>query len=197
MKASESPVQMMQISRPVSLGKSAGVTAAAFAFSCLATVAFAQNTTSNMTGVKLSGDQPIAIESDQLEIRDQERKAYFTGNVKVVQGTTTLQASKMTVNYKGEGSSLTSGDANIEKIFVDNNVYLTSETQKATADHGEFDMAAQTFILTGKQVVLSEGANVFTGCKLTVLMNSGQAKLESCGGPVRIMLDPKSQQKKQ
>lgn len=68
-----------------------------------------------MTGVKLSGDQPIAIESDQLEIRDQERKAYFTGNVKVVQGTTTLQAGKMTVNYKGEGSSLTSGDANIEK----------------------------------------------------------------------------------
>ncbi|PWQ84430.1 hypothetical protein DKX15_21740, partial [Enterococcus faecium] len=78
----------------------------------------AQNTTSNMQGVKLSGDQPIAIESDQLEIRDQERKAYFTGNVKVVQGTTTLQAGKMTVNYKGEGSSLTSGDANIEKIFV-------------------------------------------------------------------------------
>ncbi|AQS62829.1 Lipopolysaccharide export system protein LptA [Rhizobium rhizogenes] len=186
---------MMQISRPVSLGRSAGFAAASLFLSCLATVAFAQNTTSNMQGVKLSGDQPIAIESDQLEIRDQERKAYFTGNVKVVQGTTTLQAGKMTVNYKGEGSSLTSGDANIEKIFVDNNVYLTSETQKATADHGEFDMAAQTFILTGKQVVLSEGTNVFTGCKLTVLMNTGQAKLESCGGPVRIMLDPKSQKK--
>lgn len=186
---------MMQISRPVSLGRSSGFAAASLFLSCLATVAFAQNTTSNMQGVKLSGDQPIAIESDQLEIRDQERKAYFTGNVKVVQGTTTLQAGKMTVNYKGEGSSLTSGDANIEKIFVDNNVYLTSETQKATADHGEFDMAAQTFILTGKQVVLSEGTNVFTGCKLTVLMNTGQAKLESCGGPVRIMLDPKSQKK--
>ncbi|WP_420043065.1 LptA/OstA family protein [Agrobacterium tumefaciens] len=186
---------MMQISRPVSLGRTASLAAAGLVFSCLATVAFAQNTTSNMQGVKLSGDQPIAIESDQLEIRDQERKAYFTGNVKVVQGTTTLQAGKMTVNYKGEGSSLTSGDANIEKIFVDNNVYLTSETQKATADHGEFDMAAQTFILTGKQVVLSEGTNVFTGCKLTVLMNTGQAKLESCGGPVRIMLDPKSQKK--
>lgn len=186
---------MMQVSRPVSLGRSAGVAAAGLVLSCLATAAFAQSTTSNMQGVKLSGDQPIAIESDQLEIRDQERKAYFTGNVKVVQGTTTLQAGKMTVNYKGEGSSLTSGDANIEKIFVDNNVYLTSETQKATADHGEFDMAAQTFILTGKQVVLSEGTNVFTGCKLTVLMNTGQAKLESCGGPVRIMLDPKSQKK--
>ncbi|MDS7596006.1 LptA/OstA family protein [Agrobacterium tumefaciens] len=185
---------MMHISRPVFFGKPAYLAIAAV---CFASTALAQSTTSNMQGVKLSGDQPIAIESDQLEIRDQERKAYFTGNVKVVQGTTTLQSGKMTVNYKGEGSSLTSGDANIEKIFVDNNVFLTSGTQKATADHGEFDMAAQTFILTGKQVVLSEGTNVFTGCKLTVLMNTGQAKLESCGGPVRIMLDPKSQQKKQ
>jgi lipopolysaccharide export system protein LptA len=26
-------------------------------------------------------------------------------------------------------------------------------------------------------------------------MNTGEAKLESCGGPVRIMLDPKSQKK--
>jgi lipopolysaccharide assembly outer membrane protein LptD (OstA) len=30
---------------------------------------------------------PIQIESDQLEIKEQEKKAYFTGNVKVVQGT--------------------------------------------------------------------------------------------------------------
>ncbi len=186
---------MMHFSRPVPLGRSAGIVAAAFAFSCLATVAFAQSTTSNMQGVKLSSDQPITIDSDQAEVRDQERKAYFTGNVKVVQGTTTLQAGKMTVNYTGQGASLTGGDAKIEKIFVDNNVYLTSETQKATADHGEFDMAAQTFILTGKQVVLSQGANVFTGCKLTVFMETGQAKLDACGGRVRIMLDPKSQQK--
>lgn len=148
-----------------------------------------------MEGMQISNDEPIAIESDQLEIRDQERKAFFTGNVKVVQGTTTLQSGKMTVQYKGEGSSLTSGDADIEKIFVDNQVYLSSGDQKATADHGEFDMANQVFVLTGKQVVLSQDKNVFTGCKLTVQMTSGEARLESCGGPVRIMLDPKSQKK--
>ncbi|NTF30557.1 LptA/OstA family protein [Rhizobium skierniewicense] len=174
---------------------------AAVAIACLAGTAAAQSTTSNMEGLKLSNDQPIAIESDQLEVRDQEHKAYFTGNVKVVQGTTTLQAGKMTVLYKSkdgntaENASITGGNADIEKIFVDNSVYLTSGTQKATADKGEFDMAAQTFILSGKQVVLSQDTNVFTGCKLTVFMTTGQAKLESCGGPVRIMLDPKSQKK--
>jgi len=50
-------------------------------------------------------------------------------------------------------------------------------------------------VLTGKQVVLSDGPNVFKGCKLTVQMASGQAKLDSCGGRVEIMLDPKSRPK--
>lgn len=162
---------------------------------CPPAPALAQNTTSRMDGMKLSGDEPIEIESDQLEVRDTERKAYFTGNVKVVQGSTLLKAGKMTVLYRGEGTSMTSGNADIEKIFVNNTVFLSSGTQQATADQGEFDMAAQTFVLSGKQVVLSEGKNVFTGCKLTVFMNSGEAKLESCGGPVRILLDPKSQKK--
>ncbi len=50
--------------------------------------------------MKLSKDQPIQIQSDQLEIKDEEKKAYFTGNVEVVQGTTTMKSAKMTVLYK-------------------------------------------------------------------------------------------------
>ncbi len=55
-------------------------------------------------------------------------------------------------------------------------------------------MASQTFVLNGKQVVLSDGPNVFKGCKLTVQMETGRAKLDSCGRRVQIQLDPKSQQ---
>ena len=49
----------------------------------------AQETKSKMKGLELSNDEPIQIESDKLEIKDPESKAIFTGNVKVVQGTTT------------------------------------------------------------------------------------------------------------
>ncbi|MDO1580794.1 LptA/OstA family protein [Rhizobium oryzicola] len=172
---------------------------------CLSSAAFAQSTTKSMDGMKLSKDQPIQIQSDQLEIKDEEKKAYFTGNVEVVQGTTTMKSSKMTVLYKDKdkadgdaaskssgGSPISSGQADIDKIFVDGKVLLNSGTQQATADNGVFEMATQTLVLTGKQVVLSDGPNVFKGCKLTVLMNSGQAKLDACGGRVEIMLDPKS-----
>ncbi|QLF69187.1 LptA/OstA family protein [Peteryoungia desertarenae] len=161
---------------------------------CFSGNALAQSTNSQMDGLKLSNDQPIQIESDSLEIREQEKRAFFTGNVKVVQGTTTLQAGAMTVLYSGEGSGITQGNADIQKIDVNNKVFLSSGTQQATADSGYFDMERQIFVLEGDRVVLSEGKNVFVGCKLTVQMTTGQAKLDSCGGRVQIQLDPKSQQ---
>lgn len=184
--------------------------AGAFALILTASGACAQSTT--MSGMKLSNDQPIQIESDKLEIHDQEHTALFTGKVKVVQGTTTMQSGKMTVYYKDkaakpaadgaqpaaqpeQSASLASGSADIDKILVTDKVLLTSGTQTATADDGNFDMASQTFILTadeGNKVILSDGPNVFTGCKLTVHMQTGQAELESCGGRVQIQLDPKS-----
>lgn len=154
----------------------------------------AQTTSSQMDGLKLSNDQPIQIESDSLEIREQEKKAFFSGNVKVVQGTTTLQAGSMVVLYRGEGTNVTQGNADIEKIDVDQKVFLSSGTQQATADKGSFNMAQQLFVLEGERVVLSEGQNVFVGCKLTVQMDTGRAKLDSCGRRVQIQLDPKSQQ---
>ncbi|NNG69850.1 LPS ABC transporter substrate-binding protein LptA [Rhizobium laguerreae] len=184
--------------------------AGTFALILTAAGAAAQSTT--MSGMKLSNDQPIQIESDKLEIHDQEHTALFTGKVKVVQGTTTMQSGKMTVYYKDkaakpaadgaqpaaqpeQSASLASGSADIDKILVTDKVLLTSGTQTATADDGNFDMASQTFILTadeGNKVILSDGPNVFTGCKLTVHMQTGQAELESCGGRVQIQLDPKS-----
>ena len=155
--------------------------------------AAAQATTSKMKGMQLSNDQPIQIESDKLEIKDAESKAMFDGNVKVVQGTTTLQAGKMVVFYKKGGGSISGGNAEIDRIEVTQKVFLQSGTQQATADTGEFNMTAQTLVLKGKQVVLSEGKNVFSGCQLNVQMDTGEAQLEACGGRVQIQLDPKSQ----
>ncbi|MBK5564949.1 LptA/OstA family protein [Ensifer adhaerens] len=158
----------------------------------IASGAFAQATSSKMKGLELSNDKPIQIESDKLEIKDPESKAIFTGNVKVVQGTTTLQAGNMVVFYKSGGGSVSSGDADIDRIEVSEKVFLSSGTQQATADTGSFDMTKQIFVLKGDKVVLSEGKNVFVGCQLNVQMETGEAQLEACGGRVQIQLDPKS-----
>ena len=177
---------------------SAALAAAGFGTLLIVSGAAAQATSSRMKGIQLSNDKPIQIESDKLEIKDPESKAIFTGNVKVVQGTTTLQAGTMTVFYKAtEGATVTSGDADIDRIEVDGKVFLSSGTQQATGDSGLVNLTEQTIVLKGEKVVLSEGKNVFVGCQLNVQMDTGAAQLEACGGRVHIQLDPKSRKQQQ
>ena len=174
--------------------RAASISVLAASLALISVPAGAQQTSSRMKGMQLSNDKPIQIQSDKLEIRDQENKAEFSGNVKVVQGTTTLQAGKMVVYYAAGGKgSVASGDADIEKIDVSEKVYLKSGTQEATADTGTFNLVNETLLLKGDKVVLSEGKNVFTGCQLNVQMSTGEAELQACGGRVQIQLDPKSQ----
>ncbi|AZO50981.1 MAG: LPS ABC transporter substrate-binding protein LptA [Mesorhizobium sp.] len=154
---------------------------------------------SQVSGLKLSGDQPIQIESDKLEVRQADSVAVFSGNVTVTQGPTTLKAGKMTVYYvkdpnaaKGAaaGASAMTGSANIDHLVVDNKVYIKSNDQIATGDNGTFDMKTQVLVLSGKEVVLSQGPNVLKGCKLTVQMKSGLAQVDGCGGRVIMSMTP-------
>ena len=178
----------------ISVGLCAGLALAASA-------AVAQERSSSFTGLQLQGDKPIQIESDKLEVRDGESMAIFTGNVSVVQGDTLLKSGKMTVHYKKkEGADAAAatmpGGGNIERMEVDGKVYVKSKTQVATGDRGTFDMATEIMTLTGEEVVLTEGPNVIVGCKLTVEMKTGAAKLDGCGsgsGRVKMLLTPQKQ----
>lgn len=159
-------------------------------------------------GLKLSDSKdPIAITAEKFEMRDKEGVAVFTGDVAVKQGDIMLRAGRMQVFYakskegddkpKGGIGGLSGaglGAGGIEKLLVDGKVYLKSGTQVATGDAGVYDAKAQTMVLTGKKVVLSDGDNIATGCKLTANTQTGKAFLESCKGQpgrVSIILSPK------
>jgi lipopolysaccharide export system protein LptA len=149
-----------------------------------------------MSGLALSGDEPIQIESDLLKINEETSQATFTGNVKVVQGDTVLQAGEMIVNYANNGGSVSSGAADIREIDLFNKVLISSGTQTATADTGNFNMANEVLVLSGEKVVLTDAENVSSSAaSLPFEMQSGQAKLDSCGRRVMIQLDPKSRSK--
>lgn len=153
------------------------------------------------TGLKLAGDKPIQIESDKLEVKEKENIAVFSGNVAVTQGDMLMKSGRMVVYYaKGQGSAAT-GSAAIDRLEVGGKVYLKSATQVATGDAGVFDMKTEVLVLTGNEVVLSEGDNVVVGCKLTVQMKSGKALLDGCGGKnasggrVKMLITPDSAKK--
>jgi len=149
-------------------------------------------TTSRLSGLKMSGDEPIQIESDKLEVRESENIAIFSGNVSVTQGPTLLKSGKMTVYYAKDGGSAATGSANIDRLEVDGKVYVKSDKQVATGDRGTFDMKTEILVLSGKEVVLSEGPNVLVGCKLTVQMKTGEAQVDGCkdgeAGKGRVMM---------
>ena len=68
--------------------------AAGAAALCLlpATPAPAQTMTNTFGGFSKNSNEPIDIESDVLVVHDEQKYATFKGNVKAVQGTTTLRA---------------------------------------------------------------------------------------------------------
>src|SRR3954451_10548488 len=52
-----------------------------------------------MQGFSQNRDQPIQIEAASLEMRDKKWEATFSGNVKVVQGDTTMTSKSLVVFY--------------------------------------------------------------------------------------------------
>ena len=82
---------------------------------------------------------------------------------------------------------------------MDDKVYIKSDDQVATGDRGVFDMKTEILVLSGSQVVLSQGTNVLVGCKLTANMKTGRAQVEGCktagspSGRVMMSLTPGSQ----
>ena len=50
-----------------------------------------------MQGFSQNRDQPIQIEAATLEMRDKKKEATFSGNVKVVQGDTTMTSKTLVV----------------------------------------------------------------------------------------------------
>ena len=51
-------------------------------------------------------DQPIEVEADQLEVREQERVSIYQGNVKLVQGSLEINADRVVIHFN-EANDLT------------------------------------------------------------------------------------------
>lgn len=159
-------------------------------------------------GLNVQGDQPIAIESDQLDVDDAKALATFSGNVSVSQGETLIKTSKLMVYYvkapaadakapaaakpKAEApkGALPGGNNQIDRIEASGKVYIKSTDQVATAETANFDMKTQLAVLTGN-VVLSQGENVARGPKLTIHMDTGIAQFSGVPGTrIKMLMAP-------
>ena len=140
--------------------------------------------------------QPIHIEAMTLEIRDKDKTATFSGNVKVVQGDTTMRCRTLVVFYgPEEGAGATKAAAaptstetlaapgmpqggSIRRAEARGDVTVVSKDQNASGDLGVYDMKKKTITLTGN-VVVSQGKNVLHGERVVVDTVTGDARIDS------------------
>jgi lipopolysaccharide export system protein LptA len=155
-----------------------------------------------MQGFSQNRDQPIQIEAASLEVRDKKKEATFSGNVKVVQGDTTMKSKSLVVFYEGGGGGSEQpaqpkkgakaapgaplqaatpgpeGSSSIKRLEARGNVVVTQKEQVVTGDLAVFDTKANSITMSGG-VVLTQCKNVLKGDRLTVDMTTGVSRVES------------------
>ena len=150
-----------------------------------------------LQGFSQNRDQPVHIEAATLVVRDKEKIATFSGDVKVVQGDTTMKSKSLVVFYepdteaekasavaKPEGKSMQAaqpgpgGEQKIKRLEAHGNVVVIQKDQTATGELGIFDMKTNTVTMTNN-VVMTQGQNVLRGDKLIVDLTTGVSRVES------------------
>lgn len=136
-------------------------------------------------GFRHDSTQPIEIAADNLEVREGEKLAIFTGNVVAGQGTMRLTADELKVNY-GDGGA---GTGQIRRLEAMGKVFLANGKETAAGDFAEYDVAGGSIRMTGG-VTLTQGGNVVKGSALTIDLNSGEGRVDGGGGRVKSVFTP-------
>ena len=147
-----------------------------------------------LQGFSQNKDKPIQIEAQQLDVRDKDKVAIFTGNVVVVQGDTTMKCKTLHVFYeqdesKGAPSKGTmkaaqpgpGGKQGIKRLEARGGVIVIQKEQTATGETGIFEMKTNTVTLEGNAkdgVVIAQGTNVLRGERLIVDLTTSAARVE-------------------
>ncbi|MGY8632950.1 LptA/OstA family protein [Bradyrhizobium sp. 14AA] len=171
-----------------------------------------------MQGFSQNRDQPIQIEAAVLEMRDKKKEATFSGNVKVIQGDTTMTSKTLVVFYESGGDKPATpppaaaqnapakgaksapmqsatpgpgGSSSIKRLEARGNVVVTQKDQVVTGETAVFDTKTNLITMlggSGGQVVLTQCKNVLRGDRLMVDMTTGVSRVESDAGRVQALL---------
>jgi lipopolysaccharide export system protein LptA len=166
-----------------------------------------------MQGFSQNRDQPIQIEAATLEMRDKKKEATFSGNVKVVQGDTTLTSKTLVVFYDATPTPAATpapnskaaksapiqsttpgpgGSSSIRRLEAKGNVVVTQKDQVVTGNTAVFDTKTNLITMLGG-VVLTQGKNVLRGDRLMVDMTTGVSRVESDSGRVQGLFQSSGQ----
>ena len=158
-------------------------------------------------GFSQNRDKPIHIDAAQLEVRDKDHVATFSGDVKVVQGDTTMRARTLQVFYDQQAPQAAKGvqgggeirDARPPAAIRRSAGWRRRATSssrrriRSSPARPACSTCAPTPSRCTGGVVLTQGDNVLKGDRLVVNMTTGISKIEmDAGRRVDVLINPKS-----
>jgi lipopolysaccharide export system protein LptA len=166
-----------------------------------------QDVPNAMQGFAQNRDQPIKIEAASLEMRDKKKEATFSGNVKVVQGDTTMTSKTLVAFYDqnaAQGAPAANsagkksaplksdtpgpgGSSSIRRLEAKGGVVVTQKDQVVSGETAVFDTRTNLITMLGG-VVLTQCKSVMRGDRLAVDMTTGVSRIESDSGHVQVLI---------
>jgi len=150
----------------------------------------AEGLTGSVDQLSVNQNMPINIEANSLEIFENEKKAIFSGQVRIVQDKISLTADLVYILYRYEEDIK---KTSIESIECLDNVLIQIDDQIASGNRAFYDLLTKKITLS-ENVLLSKGNNAIKGETALVDLDSRIIKIISSktkkDGKVRAILTP-------
>jgi lipopolysaccharide export system protein LptA len=134
--------------------------------------------------------QPIHVEADSLEVRDNDNISIYTGNVKLTQGSLEIHADRLTLYFDGNKiltlMKMTGSPATFRQLN-DSNLAITGEAVEM-----EYRESESTLLLLDK-AKLTQGSDTIESNKINLNIDSNSVEAGSVepDNRVRMLIQPK------
>ena len=152
------------------------------------------------------GKGPVDITADQLTGHNKDCEAVYSGNAEALQGTSRLRANvmnffnkKLANPHPGAAADANPTCGELDRMEAHGNVFYVTPDRVVKGDDAVYTADNTTIVMTGNEVVATEGKNVISGTRLTINTTTGEATMvnERTGrgekARVRSVLYPQAQ----
>jgi lipopolysaccharide export system protein LptA len=120
--------------------------------------------------------ETITIDSDRMEMDQQQNTVVYMGNVVAVRGNVTMKSDTLTATYNPEMQRLA-------EVVAEGNLEVTQGNRIATGAKAIYNNDDNSIVLTGNPVI-RQGNSQVSGCRIIMFINEERGVVE--GGCQRV-----------
>ncbi|NNE62480.1 MAG: lipopolysaccharide transport periplasmic protein LptA [Gammaproteobacteria bacterium] len=150
----------------------------------------------NVIALDSDKDQPIEVEADTLEIRDDENISVYSGNVSLVQGSMQIRSDDLVIHFNDNNEiqlmEMTGKPATFRQL--NNN----GKEMRGEADRLDYREPESSLVFSGNARFDNNGDTIEgSSIRINTANDTIEANSATNGDRVRVVIQPKSKKKNQ